>query len=167
MPTELYGPVQASFGAQTLTAGGLASGGFAPANYLSKYTWTNAMIVALGGVLTGDLTIATFPAGTVLKRLWMVVNTSAGGVTTLTGSIGKTAAAYADYFLTKDLKAAANTVYGQVVGDYAAALALYCGDMPSFTATTAIKLHLIATGANLSAVTTSTGSIYMETTILA
>jgi hypothetical protein len=123
--------------------------------------------VALGAALTGDITIATFPAGTVLKRLWMVVLTSAGGVTTLTGSIGKTAAAYADYFLTKDLKAVPNTVYGQVVGDYAAALALYCGDMPSFTATTAIKLHLISSGTNLNTVTTSTGVIYMETTILA
>lgn len=122
--------------------------------------------MALGAALTGDITIATVPARTVIYRVWMAITGQAAGVATLTGSIGKTAAAYADYFLTKDLKAAVNTLYGQVVGDYAAAMALYCGDMPSFTAATAIKLHLISTGANLSAVTGSSGVIILETTVL-
>jgi hypothetical protein len=169
VPEEIHGFATGApaLSGQVLAAGGLTVGNNAASGrYLSKYTWANADIVALGAALTGDITIATVPARTVIYRVWMAITGQAAGVTTLAGSIGKTAAAYSDYFLTKSLTAAVNTLYGQVVGDYAAAMALYCGDMPSFTAATAIKLHLISTGANLSAVTGSSGVIILETTVL-
>ena len=129
-----------------------------------RYDWTNAQVAALGAVLAGDLTVATLPAKTVVRNAYVVINTAAGGVTTLTVAVGRTGAAYIDYLVASDAKAAANTVYGDTSGERGTNLTGY--DLPSVTATTAVKMHLISTGANLSAVTTSTGTVYLVTETL-
>jgi hypothetical protein len=129
-----------------------------------KFDWTNAMIVALGANLTGDITICTLPAKTVVRRMWAVITGQAAGPTTLTVAVGRTGALYIDYIIALTLKAAANTVYGAVVGDLGTNLTGY--DLPSYTSTTAVKAHFIATVANLDQVTGSAGSIYIETITL-
>jgi len=129
-----------------------------------RFDWTNAMVVALGANLTGDITICTLPAKTVVKRVWSVITGQAAGPTTLTMAIGRTSALYIDYIIAVSIKAAVNTIYGAVVGDLGANLTGY--DLPSYTATTAVKAHLIATVANLDQTTGSTGSIHIETLTL-
>lgn len=126
-----------------------------------KFSWTNAMIVALGAALTGDITICTLPSKTVVKRVWVVLSGQAAGPATLTVAIGRAGAAYIDYIIALTLKAAANTIYGAVVGDLGTNLTGY--DLPSVTGTTAVKAHFIATVANLDGTTGSSGDIYIET----
>ena len=134
-----------------------------------RYDWTNAMIVALGASPTGDITVCTLPAKTRVVSALIVVNTAATFADTLVASLGRTGANYDDYVLDCDIKAAANTVYGDVVAEQGANL--YNGtctlrDLPSWTGTTAIKLHIDGNATNLSGVTTSTGSVYLETETL-
>lgn len=151
-------------------AGGVGSG------YLrigiAKFTWTNAMVTAIGATTAGDVSVCTLPAKTVIKRCWVAINTAGAGTTTLTVAIGRGGGANNDYVLAKDAKAAANTVYGALDSEIGSNL-LTTGavdstatarkdDMPSFTGTTTINAHFISTGANLSAVTTSTGTVYIE-----
>lgn len=129
-----------------------------------RYDWTNAMVAALGASATGDITICTLPAKTRVKNAYVVIKTAAGTVTTLTVAVGRVSAGYIDYIVASDAKAAANTVYGAVVGDRGTNLTGY--DLPSFTATTDVKAHFVATVATLDATTTSTGSVYLETELL-
>lgn len=132
----------------------------------SKYSWTNAMVATLGAALTGDITIATLPAKTVVEHAFIVIGTAAtGSVATLTVSCGRAAATYLDYIVASDAMAAANTLYGAVSGDLGTNLTGY--DVPSWTATTVVKAHFVSTVANLSTVLTSTGSIYLHTIQLA
>jgi len=138
-----------------------------PVSVINKYSWTNAMVTALGASLTGDITVCTLPARTVVKRCWVVIASAAAGVTTLTVAVGRVAAGYIDWVVASDAKAAANSVYGDAIGEIGTGLAsLPQGDMPSFTATTAVKAHFISTVANLDQVTNSTGVVYLETMIL-
>jgi hypothetical protein len=152
--------------ASSLTTGGtmtVGSTAIARSVY-SKYSWTNAMIVALGASLTGDITIATLPAKTVVRNVNVVIDTVCAGTTTLTISVGYTAAAYSDYLFLVSLQGTANTVYGDESGERQAGLNGY--NMPSYTGTTPIIAHFISTVSNLSAVTNCTGTIYLETATL-
>ena len=133
---------------------------------LSKYSWTNAMVVALGAALTGDIIVCTLPAKTYVLKALVVVTGTAAGVTTLTGGLGRTTAAFADYIVASDLKVAANTIYGNAAAELGTNLSELVGDIPSLTATTAIKLHCISTVQNLDATTGSTGDIYIWTALL-
>lgn len=169
MGVELYGPISINplLGGQALTAGTLAiANNAAGSRFLTKFTWTNAQIVALGGVLAGDISVCTLPARCVVSRAWMVVTGTAAGVTTLTGAIGRVAAGYIDYIIASDLKAAPNTIYGDLVAELGTNLNTFVGDLSSWTATTLINFHLISTVQNLDQTTGSTGNIYLETTIL-
>lgn len=130
----------------------------------NKYTWNNAAIVALGANLTGEITVATLPAKTVVKNAYVVINTAATGSATLTVALGYTGGSYVDYIVASDARAAANTVYGDTSGERGTALTGY--DLPSFTGTTDLKLHFISTVNNLDQVLTSTGTVYIETEIL-
>jgi hypothetical protein len=126
-----------------------------------RYDWTNAMVTALGANATGDITICTLPAKTVVKNVYIVIKTAAAGPTTLTVAVGRTTTEYIDYIVASDATAAASTVYGAVVGDRGTNLTGY--DLPSFTTTTTVKAHFVATVATLDGTTTSTGSVYIET----
>jgi hypothetical protein len=130
---------------------------------MSKYQWTNAMVAALSGT-TGNLKVCSLPARTYVKNAYIVIDTGGGTVTTLTVSMGRTGGAYVDYIAASDAKAAANTVYGDVSGDRGANLTGY--DLPSFTSSTDVYLQFISTGGNLSTVTTSSGTVYLETVTL-
>ncbi len=131
---------------------------------ITHFSWTNAMVVALGASMTGNIAICTLPAKTVVKNCYVVITTAAGGTATLTVSVGRTSAVYSDYIVAKDAQATANTVYGAVSGDRGTNLTGY--DLPSYTGTTVVNAHFISTVANLSAVTTSTGEIFLETCTL-
>lgn len=149
-----------SLGAQTLSAvkTGLAG------SSVSKYQWSNAMVAGLGASLTGDLKVCTLPARTIVKNAYIVIDSAAGGVTTLTVALGRTGASYIDYIVASDAKAAANTVYGDGSAERGTNLTGY--DMGSLQTFTDIYLHFVSTGTNLSTVTTSTGTVYLETVVL-
>lgn len=131
---------------------------------LHRFDVTNAMVVALGGALTGDVLIATLPAKTVVINAYIVVTGTAAGVATLTGAVGRTGVAYIDYIVASDMKVAANTVYGDASGERGTNLTGY--DMPSFTGTTAVNMHFISTVQNLSSTTGFSCSVYLETMTL-
>jgi hypothetical protein len=150
---------------QNMTAGTMTMANPSVINkVIHKFSWTNAMITALGAVLSGDIAVCTLPAKTVVTNAYIVVGTAAGGPTTLTMSIGRTGATYLDYINNSDIKAAANTVYGDAVGERGTNLTGY--DLAAFAATTTVYAHIVGTVTNLNTVTTSTGSIYLETMIL-
>lgn len=129
-----------------------------------RYDWTNAMVVALGAVLSGNVSVCTLPAKTILTNAYIVITSAGGTVTTLTVSLGRTAATYVDYIVASDAKAAANTVYGDASGERGTNLTGY--DLPSFTGTTVVNAQFVSTGTNLNTVTTSTGTVYLETILL-
>lgn len=131
---------------------------------IHSYTWTNAQVVALGATTAGDISVATLPAKTVVKNAYVVITGTAAGVTTLTVACGRTSATYIDYIVASDAKAAANTVYGDASAERGTNLTGY--DLPSYTGTTAVNCHFISTGANLSAVTGSTGRVILETSLV-
>lgn len=129
-----------------------------------RFDWTNAMVTALGASTSGDITVCTLPAQTVVMRAWVVIGTAEGSLTSLTIAVGRTSALYIDYIVASNGKAAANTVYGDAVGELGTNLTGY--DLPSFTGTTAVKAHFISGVENLSTATTSTGTVYLETLTL-
>lgn len=138
-----------------------------PISVVNKYSWTNAMVVALGASLTGDIAICTLPAKTVVKRVWVVITGAGAGVTSLTVAVGHVAAGYIDYVVASNAKAAANTVYGDALPEIGTGLAsLPQGDLPSWTGTTVVNAHFVSTVENLQSVTDSTGAVYIETMIL-
>ena len=130
---------------------------------LHKFSWTNAMVVALGAALTGDVTVGTLPAKFVVTNVYYVVTGQAAGVTTLTGAVGRTGAGYIDYVVASDLKAAANTMYGVTDATRGTnQTPTKAMDLPSYTATTDVKMHFISTVENLDQTTGSTGDVYIE-----
>lgn len=149
-----------------LTLGSLTRAASAsPRSVIHKFQWTNANVVALGAATTGNITVCTLPAKTVVKRAYIVITGQGAGATTLTVSLGRVSTAYTDYIVASNAKAAANTVYGDATAEQGAGITL-AGDLPSVTGTTAVIAQFISTGANLSAVTGSTGDIYIETITL-
>lgn len=130
----------------------------------SKYSWTNAMVVALGASLTGDVKVCTLPAKTMVHRVLMRITSPGAVVATLTVAIGRTSAAYIDYIVASDAKAVANTIYGHAAAALGTNLTGY--DVPSMTATTDVYAHFISTVSNLSACTGSTGDVYIQTSVL-
>lgn len=157
--------VQQSLTPNALTAGTLTVEKSAEARtVVSSFTWTNAMVVALGAATAGDITVATLPAKTVVRNAYVVITGTAAGTTTLTVAFGRTGAGYIDYIVASDAKVAANTVYGDASGERGTNLTGY--DLPSYTGTTAVKVHFISTGANLDQVTGSTGRVILETSLV-
>lgn len=130
----------------------------------SSYSWTNAMVVALGATTTGDITVATLPAKTIVENVYVVINTPDTSANALTVACGRTSATFIDYTVASDAKAAANTVYGDASAERGTNLTGY--DMPSFTGTTTVTCHFIKTTTNLSTVLGSTGTVYIKTALL-
>jgi hypothetical protein len=130
---------------------------------VSSYSWTNAQVVAFGAVATGDLTMVTLPAKTAVINAYVIIDTAATQATTLTVACGRAGAAYIDYVVASDAKAAANTVYGDATVERGTNLTGY--DIPSYTATTAVKCQFVA-GTTLSTVLTSTGRLVLVTMLV-
>lgn len=128
------------------------------------FTWTNAQVVALGGVTAGDILVGTLPAKTVITNVYMVVGTAETALTSLTGAVGRTGATYIDYIVASNLKAAANTVYGDATAERGTNLTGY--DMPSYTGTTAVNLHLVSGVENLSTAVACTGTVFVTYYVL-
>lgn len=160
-PGSSYQSPLLSLTAATATPGPAVAG----TTITSEYLWTNAMVVALGASLTGDVKICTLPAKTYVINAYMIVTGTAAGVTTLTGALGRTSASYIDYIVALDLKVASNTVYGDASAERGTNLTGY--DLPSVTGTTDVYMHFISTVANLSSVTGSTGTIVLVTNTFA
>lgn len=137
----------------------------------SCYSWSNAQVAALGATTTGDISVATLPAKTRITRSLVIITGQAAGTTTLTVSVGRTSASYIDYVVASDAKVAANTVYGDADAEIGTGLYSVSGDdhriddLPSWTATTTVNAHFTSTGANLSAVTGSTGRVCLDFTV--
>ena len=129
-----------------------------------KRAWTNAEVTAFGGVLTGDLKVATLPAKTIIRNAYVVIDSQAAGTTTLTAAMGRTGAAYIDYIVASNAKVAANTVYGDAVAERGTNLTGY--DLPSYTADVDVYVQFVSTVENLSAVTSCTGTVYLLTETL-
>jgi hypothetical protein len=158
-------------GGAALTAGTMTAAATGYCNKTwSKYTWTNAQVAALGASLTGDIAVCTLPAKTVVHHALVVLSTQAAGCTTLTGSVGITGADYIDFIVASDLKAAANTIYGNAKAELGAALydatTVTPFYVPSWTATSTVNMHFISTVDNLSAATTCSGAVYLLTSVL-
>lgn len=152
--------------ANRLTAGTMTTttNGTSSRRIWTRYDWTNAMVVALGGVVAGDIVVCTLPAKTIVHNAYVVIDTPDTSANALTIALGRTAAAYIDYIVASDAKAAANTVYGDASGERGTNLTGY--DLPSVTGTTAINAHFIKTTTFLSSVLTFTGHVWIETTTL-
>lgn len=129
-----------------------------------SYSWSNAQIVALGAVTSGDITAFTLPAKHVVENVYVIITGQGAGTTTLTVSCGRTSASYIDYIVASDAKAAANTVYGDASAERGTNLTGY--DLPSYTGTTSIVCNFVSTGANLSSVTGSTGRVVLISTLI-
>ena len=159
------GNADLQFTGQFLTAGTLTQTAKAYVRSVwHRYDWTNAMVVALGAGLTGDITVATLQAKTIIENVYVVITGTASGTATLTVACGRTSAAYIDYIVASDAKVAANTFYGGASGERGTNLTGY--DLPSFTGNTAVKLHFISTVDNLDQCLGSTGSVYIKTSLL-
>lgn len=140
---------------------------------LNKYQWTNTMVTALGAVTTGDITVCTLPAKHRVTSVLIVIDTAGTnmGAATLTVQCG-TDATFSDYIATASMLASANTVYGDANVECGASLpggGLYTGHLPSWTATTVVKIRITTDGAGgktLADVLTSTGTVIIESEYL-
>jgi hypothetical protein len=133
---------------------------------ITKFSWVNADVVSLGAATSGNLLVTTLPAKTLVQSARIVITGQGAGPTTLTCGLGITASLYVDYIVAKDAKAAANTIYGNVFADLGTNLSALVGSLPSLSTTTAVNLQFVSTVANLSTVTGSTGTVYLETILL-
>lgn len=126
-----------------------------------KFTWTNAMVVALGAATDGDITVCTVPAGYIIERAYIKVLTQAvQAAGALTATLGRTGAGYVDILIASDLKAVAGTIYGATAAECGAGVTV--DEQILITTPTAVKSHFNAAGANLSTVTACTGEIYLK-----
>jgi len=136
----------------------------------SQYSWTNAMVVALGAVASGDVTVCTLPAKTRVVACLIVIDTAGTnmGGATYTVQAG-TDATFSNYIATADALATTNTVYGDADVELGDDMKTSCKHLPSWTGTTPVKVRFTtdeAGGKTLADVQTSTGSIYFKTELL-
>ena len=130
-----------------------------------KKSWTNAEVVALGAATTGEVTVGVLPERALALAAFVWVDTACTGTTTLTASVGPDASETA-YVLPGDVKAVANTVYGDAVGEVGASMSGGLGHLPSITATTTVKILFTSTVQNLNAATTCTGTAWVSYEVL-
>ena len=126
------------------------------------YNWDNADIVGLGATTSADILVTALKDGQVVKNVFVVVRNPASNVTTLTISCGRTGAAYIDYIVASDAKAAANTIYGNDSAERGTNNTGY--DFVVFSGATDIKCQFISTGGNLADVLDSSGQVIIEYT---
>lgn len=137
------------------------------------YSWTNAMVVALGAGGTGDINVAVLPAKTRVESALIIIDTPDTSANALTVSCGDTGAGATNYVLAGDAKAAANTIYGDLISGAETGAALFDATakwrlnyIPSYTATTTVSCRFTKTTTALNTVTGSTGRVILTTTLL-
>jgi hypothetical protein len=131
--------------------------------FVSKITVARTALTA--AATTQDITLWTIPAKT---RMWRLIadvtaafDDAAGPISAVTLTCGKTAGGN-EYLLSKSVFA--TTQMGTVTGEVGASLATYFGDIPSWSATTAVQCRWTSTGGNLSTLTTGSATFYLEWT---
>lgn len=129
-----------------------------------KLVWTNADVVALP-TTNGQITIATLPAKTLVKRAFIQITGQGAGPATFTVSVGP-AGSLIGYVIASSAKAAANTIYGDALAELGTSLSGLNGAIPSITGTTVIQADFTSVGANLSTVTGSAGIVWLEAVVL-
>lgn len=123
----------------------------------TRMDFTNAMVVALGASLTGNIEMGQLPANSQIENARLQVTTTCGGTTTLTVSCGITGAGYTDIFTAENFQAAAGTRYVTTMA--------YPGEDVGSSATSAF-CRFTSTISNLSAVTTCTGTLWVKSAVL-
>lgn len=141
----------------TPSAGPAAAG----AAVFSKFSWSNADVVAFGALQTGNVPLCTLPPRTYVTRAFLLLSTQASGVTTLTVSVGVQGPDYFD-LITSSAAADALAAPGGLVGAMTDAV------LPSMSAATPVFLQFNAlTGAEkLADVLGSSGEVFLETVVL-
>lgn len=127
-----------------------------------RYSWTNADIVSVGSVLSGDLLVNTLAPGLVVLRAAMMITGQASGPTTLTASLGRVSPNYNDWIVARNLKVAPPFGYGLAMADLGTRMSDLLGDVPSLVNPTQFYMHLTTTGGNLDTVVGSTGYVFLE-----
>lgn len=125
-----------------------------------KLEWTNADVTACGAVTSCNILVGTLPARARSLTAVMRVSGAAVGPTTVTASVGRTASTYLDYIVASNAKAAAT--YGDSLAEQGTALQNIVGDVPSMVSTTVVNVQFVSTGANLSTVTGSAGTVWVR-----
>lgn len=145
-----------------LTAGTMSLSTKGLRTQFATCTWTNAMVTALGATTSGNVKVCTLPARTVVRHVWVLIDNTAAGCTTLTVSIGRTSGGgYIDYVTASDCKVAAVTVYGNTSATCGTNNTGY--DLPSYNGgTTDVYAQFNSTVQNLSSATTCTGVVVIE-----
>lgn len=154
----------------TGSAGTAGSGtGVTVNNTGSQRAWVHKITVArtnlTAAATTQDVTVWTLPAKTRLVAVIVdgtaAFDDAAGPISALTITCGKTAGG-AEYVLSGSLFTV-NTL-GDATGEVGASLTSYFGDIPSWSATTAVTCRFTSTGGNLSTLTTGSATFYLEMT---
>lgn len=109
-----------------------------------------ADVVALGAALTGNILLASLPAGTRVAHATLHIITPFAGTTTLTASVGVTGAAYTDIVVASDLQDVAGTDYVEAAS-------------PLLAADKDVYAHFVATVENLDDVTAGEFVVIIET----
>lgn len=132
-----------------------------------KWHWNNGDVTALDTTTTtqtGNIKLGTLPAGCIVKRAIIHVDSAASGVTTLTISCGIASSAYVDYILAASAKSVA--WLGDANSEEGASLKISTtGQNDSFVATASdVYLQFITTTGSeyLHSVLTSSGTVYLE-----
>lgn len=137
----------------------------APTRAVHKVTVTYAALAA--AAVTADKTIATLPAKTRLVSIIADTTTKyiGGAVTAATLIVGKSAGGN-EYIVSHDVFTAAVTK-GLADADLGTSItragAIQGGDLPSWTATTAVTVRLTTTTANTNALTQGSTTYYLVT----
>jgi hypothetical protein len=124
---------------------------------------TVARTALTAAATTQDLTIWTIPAKTRLSRVIADVTAAfddaAGPISAVTMTCGKTAGG-AEYLVSGSVFT--TTTLGDATAEVGASLNTYFGDLPSWSATTAVQCRFTSTGGNLSTLTTGSVTYYLE-----
>lgn len=128
-------------------------------------TWPNGLVQTLGAVTSGEFTVATLPAKTIVKNVFIVLGQRDNSGATLTVSLGRSGASYNDYVVASDATtgAAASSIYGNASAERGTNNTGY--DLPSYTGTTAVKIQFV-TDATLDALSLSSGIVIIEYAIV-
>lgn len=152
-----------------LTAGGLTVVNDGSDGNQFVATWSVANVTGLGAVADGTLVVATLPAKTTVRNLYLVRITGddsgESGLASFTVSVGRTGATYVDYVVASDASDAGgtNVIYGNVSGERGTNNTGW--DVVSNTSTTDVVIRFVVTGGTLDAVTASSGRVVIDYTI--
>jgi len=147
----------------------LAAGSPIPLRYhkeVIRYTLDKTALVALGDNLTANVLLGNLPAKSRILRALLQTKTAVAGVTAMTVAIGTNSASYNNMLVAADVKAAANTLYGDALTEIGAALQNLSGSyidfIPSLTVDTAIYALLTVTTEKLKDITAGEFDMLVE-----